>query len=217
MLSSVYTNGGFWISRYEIGDATATASNTTRTSSSGTTGIAVSQADQIPYNYVTCSQAQTLASNMESGNYTSSLMFGVQWELVLKYLETKGTAQADLKTNSTSWGNYNNNLWNITNENSKYYTNSQWTSGAYGAKGSSKSILLSTGASDTFSKQGIYDLAGNVFEWTLEYSSNSSIPCVYREGGCGDYGSDNPAAYRDSYPTTNFNFTYNVGFRASLF
>jgi len=29
-------------------------------------------------------------------------MFGVQWDLVLKYLETKGTAQADLKTDSTS-------------------------------------------------------------------------------------------------------------------
>ena len=91
-------------------------------------------------------------------------MFGVQWDLVLKYLETKGTAQADLKTNSTSWGNYSNNLWNITNENSKYKNRSGWTSGAYGAKGSSKSILLSTGASDTFSKQGIYDLAGNVWE-----------------------------------------------------
>ena len=65
---------------------------------------------------------------MESGSYNTSLMFGVQWDLVLKYLETKGTAQADLKTDSTSWGNYKNNLWNITNANSKYAPNgSGWT------------------------------------------------------------------------------------------
>ena len=48
-------------------------------------------------------------------------MFGVQWDLVLKYLETKGTSQMDLKTDSTSWGNYTNNAWNITNVDSKYY------------------------------------------------------------------------------------------------
>ena len=149
-------------------------------------------------------------------------MFGVQWNLVLKYLETKGTAQADLKTDSTSWGNYYNNLWNITNANSKYaildtdtYELGDWTSGAYGAKGSSKEILLSTGASDTFSKQGIYDLAGNVSEWTLEYSSFSGYPCADRGGYYHNNGSIYPAAYRGSSSTTNY---YNgVGFRVSLY
>lgn len=43
-----------------------------------------------PYTYVTCSQAQTLASKLSTGkSYTSSLMFGVQWDLVLKHIETK--------------------------------------------------------------------------------------------------------------------------------
>ena len=96
-----------------------------------------------PYNYVTCSQAQALANNMELGNYTSSLMFGVQWDLVLKYLETKGTAQGDLNSDSKNWGNYQNNLWNITNENSKYAANgSGWTSKAYGVKNLNANILL---------------------------------------------------------------------------
>ena len=159
---------------------------------------------------------------MESGNYTSSLMFGVQWDLVLKYLETKGTAQADLKTDSTSWGNYSNNLWNITNENSKYailntsnYTLGDWTSGAYGKKDSNKSVLLSTGASETFSKQGIYDLAGNVWEWTLEYTANSSYPCAIRGGSYDNNGSNNPAAYRN-YGYTTYYGNY-VGFRLSLY
>ena len=216
MLKSVYKNGGFYIGKYETG-----IESTPKTSGSSTTApkeIPVIKQNAYPYNYVTCSQAQTLASKMESGKYTSSLMFGVQWDLVLKYLETKGTSQADLKTDSTNWGNYYNNPWNITNTDSKYgiYNDSiNWTDGAYGKKDSNNEVLLSTGASETFSKQGIYDLAGNVWEWTFEYTADSSNPCALRGGSYNYYGSGNPAAYRNSYYTTG---CYNsIGFRLSLY
>ena len=213
MLKSVYQNGGFYVGKYETG--IEDTPKTSGSSSTAPTETPVIKQNAYPYNNVTCSQAQALASGMvKSENYTSSLMFGVQWDLVLKYLETKGTAQADLKTDSKNWGNYYNNLWNITNANSKYYKNSQWTSGAYGAKGSRSNILLSTGASDTFSKQGIYDLAGNVFEWTLEYSSHSSNPCVNRGGCYYRNGSGDPAASRDDGLTTAL---YNFGFRVVLY
>ena len=217
MLKSVYQNGGFYVGKYETG-----IESTPKTSGSSTTApeeIPVIKQNAYPYNNITCSQAQTLANSMESGNYTSSLMFGVQWDLVLKYLETKGTAQADLKTNSTNLGNYWDNLWNITNTNSKYaiYTNKlrDWTNGAYGKKTSNSNILLSTGASETFSKQGIYDIAGNVWEWTLEYTANSSNPCAKRGGAYDDSGSNNPAAYR-SYDCTTSCYRH-IGFRLSLY
>ena len=220
MLKSVYKNGGFYVGKYETG--IENAPKTSGSSSTAPTQIPVIKQNAYPYNYVTCSQAQTLASKMESGNYTSSLMFGVQWDLVLKYLETKGTAQADLNDDSTNWGNYKDNLWNITNANSKYailntrnYTLGDWTKGAYGKKASKTSILLSTGASEEFSKQGIYDLAGNVLEWTLEYTSHSSNPCAYRGGYCNNYGSSSPAAYRSNYGTVTYNGY--IGFRVSLF
>ena len=214
MLKSVYQNGGFYVGKYETG--IEDAPKTSGSSSTAPTEMPVIKQNAYPYNNVTCSQAQTLASNMESGNYTSSLMFGVQWDLVLKYLETKGTAQADLKTNSTNWGNYYNNSWNITNENSKYAPNGLgWTSGAYGKKDSNKSVLLSTGASETFSKQGIYDIAGNVWEWTLEYTAYSSTPCAKRGGYYSSYGSGYPAAYRNGSSTTNY--YDNIGFRLSLY
>ena len=214
MLKSVYQNGGFYIGKYETG--IEDAPRTSGSPSIAPTEIPIIKQNAYPYNYVTCSQAQTLANSMESGNYTSSLMFGVQWDLVLKYLETKGTAKADLKTNSTNWGNYANNSWNITNENSKYAPNgSGWTSGAYGKKDSNKSVLLSTGASETFSKQGIYDIAGNVWEWTLEYTARSSSPCAIRGGSYSNSGSNYPAAYRSYDDTTYYN--YYVGFRLSLY
>ena len=158
---------------------------------------------------------------MESGDRTTSLLFGVQWDLTLKYLETKGTSQADLKTNSTSWGNYSNNAWNITNENLKYeeYKNSSlqpWTTATEKSKTSNEIILLSTGADDSFSKMGIYDLAGNVFEWTLENSPDTSYgPCVYRGGVCAYSGSDYPAGGFGNDNTTDL--LAGVGFRLALY
>ena len=220
MLKSVYKNGGFYVGKYETG--IENAPKTDGDENTAPTEIPVIKQNAYPYNYVTCSQAQTLASNMESGNYTSSLMFGVQWDLVLKYLETKGTTQADLKTNSTNWGNYYDNLWNITNTDSKYavmdndtYELGDWTSGVYGKKDSEKAILLSTGASETFSKQGIYDLAGNVVEWTLEKTSNSSSPCAPRGGIYFSNGSSSPAANRIGNGSTFYN-DY-LGFRVVLY
>ena len=226
MLKSVYQNGGFYIGKYETG--IENAPKTDGDENTAPTEIPVIKQNAYPYNYVTCSQAQTLANNMKSGNHTSSLMFGVQWDLVLKYLETKGTSQMDLKTDSTSWGNYINNAWNITNSNSKYaiyddkLENFDWTSGAYGIKDSDTMVLLSTGASDDFSKQGIYDLAGNVSEFTLEHAnliSRAAIEssCAIRGGTCNSNGSNNPAADRFGYPTIILNASVVVGFRVVLY
>ena len=217
MLKSVYQNGGFYIGKYETG--IEDAPKTSGSANVAPTETPVIKQNAYPYNFVTCKQAQTLASNMESGNHTSSLMFGVQWDLVLKYLETKGTSQADLKTNSKSLGNYYDTLYNITNIESKYYfsssSSSKWTSGAYGTKTSNSFILLSTGASDDFCKQGIYDLAGNVEEWTLEYTSTSSDPCVQRGGSFSMAGVGAPVFDRDFGQTTTN--SRDRGFRVSLF
>ena len=203
MLKSVYQNGGFYMGKYETG--IENAPKTDGDESTAPTEIPVIKQNAYPYNYVTCSQAQT-----------SSLMFGVQWDLVLKYLETKGTSQMDLKTDSTSWGNYINNAWNITNANSKYAPEGlRWTSGAYGAKASNERILLSTGASDDFCKQGIYDLAGNVCEWTLEKTSESDYPCTERGGFFSTYSTIVPAAYRSNSSTASC--YHGLGFRLSLF
>ena len=211
MLSSIYTNCGFWISRYEIGDATSTASNTTRTSSSGTTGTAVSKPNQIPYNYITCSQAQKLSSKMAEGtNKTSSLLFGIQWDLICKFLEKNSDlTKAEIKSDSTSWGNYNNSSLKLNR--GKYNTNpsnsiSEWISytidtinyviSSKTSNNESYCQLLTTGASEQTNKLNIYDLAGNVHEFTLEYSNSSGAPCVYRGVSFLDNGKTYPVANR---------------------
>ena len=220
MLKSVYQNGGFYVGKYETGTETA---RTSGDASTAPTETPVIKQNVYPYNYVTCSQAQTLATTkMESGDRTTSLLFGVQWDLTLKYLETKGTSQAELKEDSTSWGNYSNNAWSITNANLKYATYAPgpgilgtWTTATEKSKTSSEIILLSTGADDSFSKMGIYDLAGNEKEWTLEYTSDTSYPCSMRGGYCGYWGKNGPACCREDNLTTSL--SAGIGFRLALY
>ena len=151
-------------------------------------------------------------------------MFGIQWDLVQKYIEAKavaqgtaiGTIQSQLKTNSTSWGNYSSSMYNITNENAQYSTNdgSTWL-GSPLNKTSSGNILLTTKASDTFAKQNIFDLAGNVWEWTLEYSSKTSTPCTIRGGSYDSTSAENKVNYRNN-GNTLFSY-YSIGFRVTIY
>ncbi len=217
MLKSVYQNGGFWVGRYEAGI------EVNRTASGEATAIPLSKENLYPYNYVTRTQAKVLAEQVESGSCTSSLMFGVQWDLVLKYIETKfveKNASSDIKTkltsNSTTIGNYGDNLWNITNTNVKYSENygSSFTA-CPKPKTENASILLTTGADTSFSLMNIYDIAGNVWEWTLENTSNDSYPCASMGGGCDNYGSNHPASDRNGNDTSYSN--PNFGFRLSLY
>ena len=211
MLKSVYQNGGFWVGRYEAGI------EENRTASGTATITPLSKENLYPYTYVTRTQAKVLAGQVESGSYTSSLMFGVQWDLILKYIETKNaTTQYNLKTESKTIGNYNNNLWNITNANAKYSANygSSFTA-CPKQKLENASILLTTGANKSFSLMNIYDLAGNVWEWTLEKTFDDSSPCTGRGGSYYNLGSNNPASHRDD--RSMFASANDLGFRLSLY
>ena len=242
MLKSVYENGGFWIGRYEAGI-------TTNRTASGTPAVApLSKAGTVenpiyPYTYVTCSQAQTVANMLTTDDYTGSLMFGVQWDLVLKHIEVKevakGTALATiqnaLRSNSTSLGNYSMSSFKI--DRGKYakfsseggtwknfdtalancVTYANGISTKIGSNSFSNGILLTTGASDACKKMNIYDLAGNTWEWTLEYAY-SSLPCTYRGGSYGaPSGGTKNVSGRSQGSTTAMSDYGNIGFRVTLY
>ena len=244
MLKSVYENGGFYVGRYEAGIDTTTGTNRTSegpTNSDGKYTIEempalVTKADAYPYTYVTRTQAQNLASKVNSGTKTSSLMFGVQWDLVLAFMSrdtAKITSTDDLTSNSTKIGNYRDSVFQLS-QTGKYATLSNWTlSSTWNpsttsttdfvdssrnkiAKSSNgNGILVTTGTSEKNKVMNIYDVAGNVFEWTLEKTSDTYNPCASRGGIFNNTGSGFPAAYRSGDSTVS---SYDgVGFRVSLF
>lgn len=220
MLKSVYQNGGFYVGRYEAGIGTNRMSIESQVDGKYPvpTTAPVTKADAYPYTYVTRTQAQNLASNVNSGTKTSSLMFGVQWDLVLAFMHNKGNiADSTLTSNSTTIGNYKNNLWTIKNANAKYSTDYGRTFTACPnpfKKDADSEILLTTGADSSFSVQNIYDIAGNVYEWTLEKTDRDSLPCAQRGGDVYDTGSGSPAAKRNNYYTSSA--YYYIGFRVTL-
>ena len=247
MLKSVYENGGFWIGRYEAGIAKNRTSKDINLEtapaplSTSKTGTEENPIYPYPYTYVTCSQAQTIASKLSTGkSYTSSLMFGVQWDLVLKHIEVKeGTdatklaeIQKALKSDSSSWGNYCDASFTINRGKYADFKNSsllttwtpynQTTSNNFVNSNSVKQvqsnyngILLTTGASDACKKMNIYDLAGNVSEWTLEYTAITNVPCAFRGGYYYNTGSYSSVSDRlGNLTTSSYSF---LGFRPSLY
>ena len=242
MLKSVYENGGFYVGRYEAGIDTTTGTNRTSIESQVDgkypvpTTAPVTKADAYPYTYVTRTQAQNLASNVNSGTKTSSLMFGVQWDLVLAFMHNKGNIEdSTLTSNSTTIGNYYNstfdldrgkyaqfgqlgNTWKnfdsaldsivVSNETTGKMKKTEQNSYQNG-------ILLTTGGTEQSKVMNIYDIAGNVCEWTLEKTSNTYDQCVARGGLFNDTGSYRPAADHDG--NSSGHSFYSIGFRVSIF
>ena len=209
MLKSVYTYGGFWIGRYEAGiegsiENLAKSRNSHKDIEIGISPKAIIQKDAIPYNYIYCSEAQALAKEITpDNNYSSSLMFGIQWDLICKFLEMKSELTiADINSDSTIWGNYNNaKIENITVGKYAIHNDSlgAWTKIANSYvkpdSGNDYRTLLSTGISDYTKKMNIYDLAGNEWEWTLEKTSDDIYPCSHRGGSFYDLGSSRVVSY----------------------
>ena len=180
LTKSIYKYGGFYIGRYEAGSTTA------RTSSSSQTAEFVVQQDKYPYNYIIWGKSMSdvsegavyLSNNLYAStntNYgaTSMLCTGASWDSMLDFIKDSSHSVTD----STTWGNYNNSETYKIYRGSLY--NSAWstvntTTGTDVTQ--STSILLTTGVTERNSSKNIYDVAGNMSEWTTEsYSSSSRV------------------------------------------
>jgi formylglycine-generating enzyme required for sulfatase activity len=151
-------------------------------------------------------------------------MFGLQWDLVCKFLEVKGISQSEIKSDSTSWGNYSNSRltlvrgkylvpsgssWIAYNTDTTNYVTSSKTS-----DNTNYNVLLSTRATAESRVMNICDFAGNVFEFTLE-NSNSTKKAVLR-GGC--FALDGQNANAASRGTMDIGGKYiDAGFRMTFY
>ena len=212
---SVAENGGFYIARFEAGlegTKDEDLSSTERPTPDGITQKPVSKKGVVPWNYIPWSISTENGSDGLSGKdsengavkvarsmYTKSatcgvtptLCYGVQWDAVMQYIDP-------------------NYLWKM-GETDNVASDSVVRNGE--GKGNYSGGLKVTGQ---YQQNHIYDLAGNVYEWTME-----AYDAVYRyrvlRGGLYDStGSYGPASSRFNRSPVSAGDD-RVGFRQALY
>ena len=213
-LANIYTYGGFWISRYEIG------TNILR-KASDELSEAVSQANMYVYNNVEFKDAIKLSKQISSSQYKSSLLFGFQWDLICKFIEENAYIDGEkisknmILSNSSKWGNYYSSSFKV--DRGKYSLD-------YGVtyedvtenfeKRAYQNMLLTTGAAECNKVLNIYDFAGNVSEFTLEQNKESSMTVIRDGSFYFNYGGNDPVTGR--YLIDKESNDSNYGFRIAI-
>lgn len=195
MISSIKTYGGFYIGRYETGNLSL---------ASGDKAVVQKYNTDIANQnwYVQYKVNKTIAAN---DNVTTSMIWGCQWDATLRWMQRYGTTETVKKftTDSTFYGNYKDNV--ITYKTSETAVEQQTVK--------DEAISIPTGGSEITKINNIYDMAGNVADWTLEAGHAHSRTC--RGGNYYISGSYNSAGGRSTnYP--NYNSPLN-GSRATLY
>ena len=163
----------------------------------------------------------------------STLTYGVQWDRTVQwFIDTKVVTenQVNKTEGSTVFGNYVDHVIKAGDLNSgaKYaiytghptYNIGSYQDVTYGTDGKSTSTkasgtrwLLTTGALKVANVNNIYDMAGNMLEWSMEgRSTNRRSP---RGGDFYPLGAGYPVASRD-YNSPDVAYYYN-GFRPALY
>lgn len=178
--------------------------------------------------FVDWTHAKASAESMYNSNYVSSgLITGTQRDVILNKMKDKaGLSDSDITDNS-SWGNYKNTSIAYKGRKSIAYHNGlNWILQPFGTASSDKTStytdnhgeLLTTGASDVAQKYHIFDMAGNLWEWTEEdshYATSGQYKVI--RGGCFVETSKNrTACYRNGGCTTEWTGD-NLGFRVVLY
>lgn len=191
MKKSVEKYGGFYIARYEASQDTET-------------GKAQSKPNQTPWVSIKWGTSMTnlaggavdkaramypVENATKEKDAVSTLIYGTQWDAAVRWLKS---SYPEIEKDSTKYGNYSNNTDRTS---------------------ISPNDPAKTGACENWKTNNIYDLAGNVWEWTMEvYSTDFRI---YRGGNYFLTGSHGPVSRRIlDFPGSS---SVNVGFRPVLY
>ena len=186
--ADVVKYGGFYIGRYEAGIPEGD------TSPSNKTGIPVSKQGVTVWTDISYTNSKASAESMISNEYVQTgLLTGKAWDTTCNWIKdslNSINSSASL-TNSRYYGNHVDSLV-PANENS-------------GTKSTS-------GFNENWKVKNIYDLAGNVWEWTSEANDSYFIS---RGGSYSNSGIENPVSLR------NHGMSYyagvDLGFRVRLY
>ena len=189
IMESIKKYGGFYIGRYETGGLSSTAVINKMNTDIGSQNW-----------YTMYKKCLTLKGN--NNNITTMMITGSLWDETLDWIVSSGATNSEGTTltyqlvgsNSTTFGNYYNATFNYIAKDAEMPTATE-------TKAISTSTRIPAGSAEYTKTNNIYDMAGNVWEWTTEaYSTNVR---VYRGGYYNYNGSNGPVAYRSSYVPDN--------------
>ena len=197
--TSVKTYKGFYIGRYEAGNKENTEAKKLRNSNDVTKTVTI-KANQAPYNNVTKTQAISLAEGFatkQGYKAKTKLVSSYAWDTTIAFMQKVNSDYGS----SSEEGNYKDTTFSYTD-----------ITGARQTKAKNSNVLVPTG--QTTPVCNIYDMGGNVMEWTTE--SFSYTPYPYAERGGNSYGTfaNNPAGYRSGNSDIASDYD---GFRLTLF
>ncbi|MCI8641499.1 MAG: formylglycine-generating enzyme family protein [Clostridia bacterium] len=178
---SIYENKGFYIGRYETG----IEEDTVRTSISDIAQKAVVKKNKYIYNYIQWANSieDETGGAVEKARElyeNSTLCYGVQWDAIMRWISKDYNVKSVLE-DSTKFGNY-----------------------------SETKNLIKTGNYEEYKIKNIYDLAGNVEEWTME-----TYGIDYKVARGSKSGDNNTIAFRqDNQVNTKSGL---IGFRIALY
>ena len=180
--TSVERYKGFYIGRYEAGDKENTEAKTLRSSNDVTKTVTI-KANQAPYNYVTRTQAVSLAEGFatkQGYKAKTKLVSSYAWDTTIAFMQKVNSDYGS----SSEEGNYKDTTFSYTD-----------ITGARQTKAKNSNVLVPTG--QTTPVCNIYDMGGNVFEWTTESCSNTDYPYARRGGFYYYIFANIPAGFRD--------------------
>lgn len=192
LIKRVRNDNGFWIARYET--------------SVDETGKAQSKKDKVALTNKSWYDLYNVEKTLSNENVKSNMIWGCQWDQIMIWL--KDVENNTYKTNhflildSTGKGNYSD--LEIMGE------------GKEVIKKAGTSIRYRTAAQEIFKIKNIYDLAGNVFEWTMEAYYGSLR--IVRGGYCAYDGATYPVSVSYWFPP-NYNGEHlaNIGSRMIIY
>ncbi len=198
MKLSVEENEGFYVARYEAGKENVNGVDTVVSKKEATVWNRIAWGDSMTSigTEGAVAKAQGMYTNKEEYAVTSTLIYGAQWDAIMAWIDPNyktTSCEADsFVRDSTGKGNYNESANTNT-----------WKGG-----------VATCGISDNYRVKNIYDLAGNVSEWTMEaYSTDNR---VRRGGNYSVPGSGGPASGRGGN-NPNYDSSDSIGFRVALY